>query len=251
MSDPILARLQHDDPEQRKRGISAAVKANDRRYLKALAYLVKTDPDPSVKEMAKKAGTRIHKQTQSQGSAPVAPKPSAAPPPQPAPANLGDLLANVGEAKDPEQAAIHYDKAFELQLKGMNARAALELGTAFFLNPAYANDGTAVAFAAEMTGLPPQKAVAYISNPENWRKLTDKHGGFKGEKGEQSDLTRLAWWFAGAIVLILIAAVTFNILGDGVLAAILQQTIDQVTGNVSPTIAPPVTEVLTPVATPQ
>jgi hypothetical protein len=165
MSDPILARLQHDDPEQRKRGISAAVKANDRRYLKALAYLVKTDPDPSVKEMAKKAGTRIHKQTQSQGSAPVAPKPSAAPPPQPAPANLGDLLDNVGEAKDPEQAAIHYDKAFELQLKGMNARAALELGTAFFLNPAYANDGTAVAFAAEMTGLPPQKAVAYISNP--------------------------------------------------------------------------------------
>lgn len=256
MSDTILALLQNADPQQRKRGITAAAKSADPRYLKPLARLAKGDPDADLRKLAKKAGTYIHhqqQQQQQQASADDldglraalggpddagprrAPDPDGiwavgqtpAPTPQAADApNLQMLIQDGSRETDPAQAESHYDIAFNLHLKGKNARAALELATAFYLNPAYGNDPTAVAFAAEMTGLPPAQAVPYIANPDNWRALTDRHGGFKRKeaKADSSELQRLYLWLAGAVILVIALGLTVWVLQSGIVGEAIQQT---------------------------
>ncbi len=255
MSDTIIALLQNADPQQRKRGIAAAAKSADPRYLKYLARLAKADPNDDLRKLAKKAGTYIHQQQQQQqpaedldglrasvgsgaASAPArddldvlrtasgGESRTSAPPVSAAP-NLQMLIQDGSREVDPAQAESHYNKAFDLQLKGQDARAALELATAFYLNPAYGNDQTAVAFATEMTGMAPEKAVQYIANPDNWRDLTDKHGGFKrkGDKTEDNgELQSLYLWVAGAVLLLIVFGVFVWIFQSGLIGEAVQQT---------------------------
>jgi hypothetical protein len=233
MSDSILALLNSSDPAQRKRGIGAAAKSADRRYLKLLAHIYKTDPDPALRDLAKKAGVYIHKhQAAPSTPQPAPPAPPAAdtddsftalrgdllgddaaldpapmPPRKPAPAKPAPAApvmtaggTFIAGGVNPKQAEIHYNSAFEMHLKGANGRAALELGTAFHLNPAYADDPTAVAFAAELTGKPPEQVAAYIGNPANWKAMTEHLGGVSYLPGELTSGPRqLLVWFAGGV----------------------------------------------------
>ena len=257
MSDPIIALLQNSDPQQRKRGISAAAKKSDPQYLKYLARLAKSDPDEDLRKLAKKAGTYIHQQQPSQATpsaadsldglrASVTPEPRtpvASTPPPPTPTNdlpdLGITVTDPNREADPVQAEGHYNNAFDMHLKGDNARAVLELGTAFYLNPAYANDATAVAFAAEMTGLDRAQAVAYISDPDNWRALTDKYGGIQ-KRGNQGELQSLYLWLAGAILIIIVVGVVVWFFQSGILTATLEEA------RFGPTVAPLPTMTITP-----
>lgn len=76
MSDQILTLLKSSNPNQRKQGIQAAAKQGSPRYLKVLAHVYKTDPDPSVREMAKKAGAQIARRAKQQQAQPT-PQPAA------------------------------------------------------------------------------------------------------------------------------------------------------------------------------
>ena len=251
MSDPIIALLQNPDPKQRKRGIAAAAKSTNPRYLKYLARLAKADPEADLRKLAKKAGTYIHQQQQqapaddmdalrssvvgddararsraSGGTSPPTPARPIAPPstPQAEVPNLQMLIQDSSRELDPAQAESHYNNAFEFHLKGNNARAALELGTAFYLNPAYGDDATAVAFAAEMTDMAPVQAVPYIANPDNWRDLTNKHGGFKrNREDERSELQSFYLWFAGAVLLLIVVGLLVWVFQSGMINAAVQQ----------------------------
>lgn len=250
MNDLIISLLQSDNPQERKRGINAAAKSADPRYLKHLAALVKTEPVPELRDLAKRAGSYIHKQSQQQSAtapatpkaqAPSQPEPPASPSNNKAPsssdmATIAQSVAGMGAANgDPEQAEHHYDMAFELHLKDDNARASLELATAFFMNPSrYTQDPTAVAFAAEMTGKPPTEAIPYILDRNNWRELTDRHGGFQKQEGaerEMSDAQTLILWVLGGVLVIALLGIVFSFMGSDTFAALVQGMLYEISGG--------------------
>lgn len=261
MSNPILAQLQDPSPAVRKRGINAAAKSVDRRYLPALAQLVKSDPEPELRQLAKRAGSYIHKQSQ----AAAAPS-SAAVAPSAAPSGAGAISADVmrqtatavqghGAAKsDPEQAEYHYDLAFEMHLKEDNARAALELASAFYLNPRhYATDPTAIAFAAELTGRPPVEAVAYIVHRDNWRELTDQHGGLQAAKSESgNDLSTLVLWAIAGLIALVAFGLLLNFVASDTFATLMQGTLFNATGGRlgESVVSTPLPPLLTPTVAP-
>src|SRR3954466_14332009 len=62
MIDELIRQLQNPDPDIRKRAIMALGKAKDPTALKALAQVVRGDPDPTLRELALKAGQYIRQQ---------------------------------------------------------------------------------------------------------------------------------------------------------------------------------------------
>jgi hypothetical protein len=244
MSDQIFTLLQSQDPKQRKRGISAAAKTVDTQYLKILAGIVKNDPDEAVREMAKKAGTYIH---QNAGKQTVPSKSGETQTPSQQVRIDISKLPQASET-DPKQAKIHYDEAFRLHLRKDNARAVLELGTAFFLNPMYANDATAIAFASELTGISKDRVAHIIADPNNWRKLTDRQGGFKPKQVEEGEGSQtLVIWIGAALLVIIIIGLLVVLLQSELFGIALQQSIGNVTGGieVNPT-QPSITLTATP-----
>lgn len=273
MSDPILTLLNSSNPTQRKRGIGAAAKSADKRYLQALAAIYKTDPEPELRQLARKAGVYINKNGENGAASPAPapakddsftalrgellsdmgvsepelaapPRPAAprrsAPAPKPAdtPPQFGDLLDGSVPVMvpddteiNPEAAHVHYNTAFDLHLKGNNGRAALELATAFRLNPAYAQDKTAVAFAAELTGKPPHQAAAYIADPANWRAITDDLGGIQGDPDANANLRGMFAWIFGAVGVFVVALLILLFMGSPLFEQTLQQFTDNTFGS--------------------
>src|SRR5215467_11293209 len=64
MIDEYIRQLQNPDPDVRKRAIMALGKAKAPSALKPLANVVRTDPDPELRELARKAGQYIRQQMQ-------------------------------------------------------------------------------------------------------------------------------------------------------------------------------------------
>ena len=63
MIDELIRQLKNPDPDVRKRAIMALGKAKDPAALKALAEVVRNDPDPTLRNLALKAGQYIRQQT--------------------------------------------------------------------------------------------------------------------------------------------------------------------------------------------
>ncbi|MBI1255976.1 MAG: hypothetical protein GC204_00755 [Chloroflexi bacterium] len=63
MIDELIRQLKNPDPDVRKRAIMALGKAKDPTALKALADVVRNDPDPTLRNLALKAGQYIRQQT--------------------------------------------------------------------------------------------------------------------------------------------------------------------------------------------
>ncbi len=244
--DPILEQLRSDNPQERKRGISAAAKSADKRYLKPLAQLYQADPDTTLRTLAKKAGAYIKKNQPTQATVPAdadddinalrsaamanvgaadAADAANIPPPDSAPADASPSVEDLlgGTETNPETAATHYNAAFELHLKGHDAKAVRELGAAFKLNPDYAQDQTAVALAAALSGQPRRKAAAYIANPDNWPALIEKHGGIKTTADERQSIQQLVMWIAAAVGLVILVGLAIAFVNGPLFEAILEE----------------------------
>jgi hypothetical protein len=88
MFDRYVAQLQDADPAKRREAIIALGKLADPAAMPALAQVYRTDPDPSLRDLARQAGLNIRKkQTQSTESVPptatseVSAAPASPPPP--------------------------------------------------------------------------------------------------------------------------------------------------------------------------
>ncbi|MEL6269590.1 MAG: hypothetical protein AAFR22_07250 [Chloroflexota bacterium] len=291
MSDQIVTLLHSDNPQQRKRGISAAAKSADTRYLKPLAQIYKTDPDPDMREIAKKAGiyiTRNQHVTPPPPPAAPSPAPTSAedsfvalrddlmadvaraadePEPEPEPLTIPDLMDDMPSADDmlemddsddvspsaddildfvpqvaledgeanPELAEVHYNTAFELHLKQRDARAALELATAFKLNPNYVEDPTAIALASELTGINGNEVAAYITNTDNWREMVDNLGGIQKSPEDREWVQGFAMWALGAMgIVLLFSAFIVLVQSEQFIAAaeqVVEGTLDNLFGG--------------------
>lgn len=136
-SKPYAAQFKDSDPQVRLKAVKAAAKAADRKALKTLAVMVVDDPDPAVREMARKAGVYIRQQigdlpqrTNRQGVPMVAVKPEA-------------------EA----MARSLTDSAVAMQIAGENARGMKQLEKALRHNPNLRHDPYFRSVADSITGL--------------------------------------------------------------------------------------------------
>src|SRR5689334_11313056 len=59
MIDLYIEQLNSDDPVQRRQAIIELGKSGDERSLRPLANVIKTDPDPVLRELALRAGKHI------------------------------------------------------------------------------------------------------------------------------------------------------------------------------------------------
>lgn len=114
MIDQFVAQLQSPDPNQRRQAIIALGKSRNPAALQHLAQIFRNDPEPNLRELARRAG--VHIRQAMDGGAPPEPAPAASPVYIPsAPADSADsevdepdfyaLLGRISEPSAPAPAA--------------------------------------------------------------------------------------------------------------------------------------------------
>ena len=97
MIDYLIQQLHNPDAAVRRRAILKLGRSKDPVVLKALGAVVKGDPDPEVRELARKAGQYIRQQMQQQ----TRQSPTPAPPPEPLPPPVAPFTVPISESDAP------------------------------------------------------------------------------------------------------------------------------------------------------
>ncbi|MEO8609486.1 MAG: hypothetical protein ABI690_16460 [Chloroflexota bacterium] len=192
----VVAQLDSDDPEQRKAGIVALARSADAEALPLLVKLYRTDPDPALRELARKAGRRIKTQTQPPLTPPSIPEVTEVLPP-------ASLSQNVLETN--KDAKWHYDRALDFHVRKDQAKAAAELSKLIRSNPNAVHDSAVRLLAGDITGLAPDDAI---------QTLTDKSARKKFEKAQPrvrkaGSRGGLRWLLLGLALVALAGAIIF------------------------------------------
>lgn len=111
MIDQLIQQLQDADPAVRRRAIIALGRSKDGAALSALAGIVRSDPDPALRDLARKAGQYIRRQQTPTTAADADAAPSAAPDATSAPTaplasrykRLSDEIPPVVAAEPPDE----------------------------------------------------------------------------------------------------------------------------------------------------
>jgi hypothetical protein len=175
----ILKQLNHSDPEQRKKAVMDLAKTKDREALNYLAGVYRSDKDPEVRELARKAGLYINKHTDNGGGATKrkndgiglysddededdAPK-SKGTYYEEADSDVQDERIEVSEL-DKERAMGLVKQALDMHMRGNNDRAVKYLQDAFKKDPNLKRDSYTAGLATTITGLPIEEAIRYIAS---------------------------------------------------------------------------------------
>ncbi|MBL8130541.1 MAG: HEAT repeat domain-containing protein [Anaerolineae bacterium] len=195
MFNDLLRQLQDFDPRARREAIIALGKTKNPEALRPLADVVLKDPDPELRELARKAGIYIQRENSAKVEEPIRPRRRAAQP-EPAPQPRGprprtavflepevedpgstelDLKASQEPGKGPvrgkkynvppenrQRARAYTENALSDHLDGKAARAMKNLTEALSLDPNLVNDDYYTNIAANITGLPADQAVQQI-----------------------------------------------------------------------------------------
>jgi len=234
--DDYLHQLRNPDPQTRRQAIIGVANSTDPRAVKLLQKVAETDPVPELRELAKKAEQHVLKK-QAAGAA------GGASPAQ-YPASTSALTPHSSEvlpamADNTELARSQLNNAYGSKVNGDKAAAAAELMHALELDPGLANDSQVQQLASELSGQPPEKAIA-------WMQGRLKEGLKKQDKQQANSFgDALLNMVVPAILLVIISAIIvyvyFSILKQnpdvwnrlttsrsGQSIARLQTTIDQV-----------------------
>ncbi len=93
MIDYLIQQLHNPDAAVRRRAIVKLARSKDPSVLKALGQLVRSDPDPEVRQLARKAGLYIRQQMQQQTK--------QRKPPEPLPPSVAPFTVPISEADAP------------------------------------------------------------------------------------------------------------------------------------------------------
>lgn len=189
MLDELIAQLESFDPEQRRRAIIALGRSGDLEALPHLAQVFRTDPDPQLRELARKAGIHIRDLNQARRDAPNASasaeaqkrsvirplsgaeelvKPDASPSAEQAAEDRRTYTGPVRgrdyevSREDRERARSYLDSALTLNMRGDNARAMKSLAAALKYNPNLINDAYFNSIVATVTGLEGDGAIQMV-----------------------------------------------------------------------------------------
>lgn len=97
MIDQLVQQLQSTDPDQRRQAIIALGKSKDPAALQHLAQIFRTDPEPDLRDLAKRAGQHIRQAMMSADAAPPPAAPDVAPPPDAPNAPHPSVIHLIGE----------------------------------------------------------------------------------------------------------------------------------------------------------
>jgi len=143
-----LSQLRNSDPAVRRQAIIVLGRSQNPAALKPLEGVSCTDPDPKLRELARKAMQYI------QRSQTTAPPPSVQPLPRISPQPSPDISPQA------ERRAKHsFDQALDAHVAGDRTRTLKELMQALALNPKLAEDDVFTNLAGQVLNLPPQQAV--------------------------------------------------------------------------------------------
>ena len=169
-----LEMLQSSDPAQRRQAIIALGKSADKRALKPLGQVYKTDPDESLRQLALKAGRHIQKTTSAADEDAldiVATTPEVIEAPQPS-SDVPDWMNQMGAAatpppktvteRDRKRAKVLYERAFDAQLHGNPEKVVDYIAEAIEVNPALEKDGTVIGLLAQATGMDGMSALKQL-----------------------------------------------------------------------------------------
>lgn len=144
-----LRQLRHRDPAQRKKAIKAAARSKDHSALKQLAKMAGDDPEPEIRELARKAGLYIRQQHGELG-------------PQPAPDSASSESSSSDKDGKPPEIPIsekdaadsreHTNAALTYQMNDDKARACKELRRALALNPNLRYDAYFISLSEAIVG---------------------------------------------------------------------------------------------------
>ncbi|MDX2076966.1 MAG: HEAT repeat domain-containing protein [bacterium] len=232
MIDPrILQALESNDPDKRKKAVAYLAKSLDREALPHLARVYKTDKDPQIRELAKKAGAYIQKN---------------APEPEPDPIYEDDLYeeeeadssytrynslyadddddddnAMSYESDEPnvplpsniqvsavaeERAKSYVEQAMDWNVRGNNTKAIEMLKKAFKSNPRLLHDSYTMGLAVNITGLSQADTQRLLMPSDKEMRQMD---GVTSQRSESRKLNGIQQFFA----LIIFVGATATLIG--------------------------------------
>lgn len=168
MLDDTIAQLSSADPAVRRAAIIALGQSKDPAALRPLATVYRTDPDPSLRELALKAGRYIRQHT-------AAPPPALEPPP--AEAATPDADDRAVPERDRERARSYLDAALSYHTAGQRGRAIDTLGKALSLDPSLAKEPFVRNLMLTLTGRPSNEALAVLTDDQRRDALIAGIGG--------------------------------------------------------------------------
>jgi hypothetical protein len=174
-----IEQLRSSDPKVRREAIIALGKSHDAAALRPLADVYRTDSDPSLRELALKAGRYLRQQTDGFPSAAAAPVGAATltaaerlqqeidayeadeHPTKPEPL-ARQLNRRPVTEQDIKNSKSFVDAALSANIKGDNPRALRALKKALEINPDIKDDGYFSSIAGAVTGRSGQEAITLI-----------------------------------------------------------------------------------------
>jgi hypothetical protein len=202
--DPMIFDLiRSNDVEERKKGVKALARTEDREALRYLASLHKQDPDAEVRHLALLAGQHIKKRNalgdwghdsgkSAEKLAPVEYKTDGAKKKENLPSD-----ANTTKAK------ALLDKAMDFVMKADYAEAQSLAYEAFAIAPQVANDAYYAGVAAEIMGVPQAEALAKLKAGQS---DYDGDGKAKRKRGAKDGTPTWGEFFVDTAILFVASA---------------------------------------------
>jgi hypothetical protein len=259
MLDELIAQLESFDPEQRRRAIIALGRSGDLEALPHLAQVFRTDPDPQLRELARRAGIHIRDLNQARGGAPatstgaqqrsvirpLAGAEALAGPDAPPPATeeaTEDRRVYTGPVRgreyevsreDRERAKSYLEAALTLNMRGDNARAMKSLAEALKYNPNLINDGYFNSVVATVTGLEGDGAIQMVLDSTQRQTFikTQKEKKKNERVSRHLDEASRSTWESVLFELVLYALIV--VVGSVLLVLVAVETANAFGGNIS------------------
>jgi len=201
MTRDWLEQLKSNDPNVRAQAIKTIALSGNQDYLKYLIEIAENDPEPKVKDYARKAAQHLYT-SQTTAQPKPEPEPINQPPPEPAPfsqppaaqekteSEIDAALANpMFETEEEDlspanvkEAEAKVQRAFSLHTSGQTKKALPIYAQAMKLNPDLGKISFSRSVASELTGKPTQEAFLILGDPEKLSEFIEENYG-KAKKG--------------------------------------------------------------------
>ncbi|MCU0497096.1 MAG: HEAT repeat domain-containing protein [Anaerolineae bacterium] len=174
MGKEHLKQLNDRDPAKRKAAVKGVARELDRDALKKLALMCEDDPDPEIRELARKAGVYIRQQL-GEIKTPEAPDKGKTDKPKPPPP--------VKVTADQEQRANQIvNSALTMHLNGNSAKAMKILAEAMKVNPNLRYDSYFISVVQNVTGIDTDEAFAKLTDKGEFKNAIEREGRQKLQK---------------------------------------------------------------------
>ena len=176
MSEDWKTQLQSENPRDRVEAIKAIANSGDRANLPYLKGIVENDPDPRLRDYARKAARHLFTSTEETGIEQVPPQQRREPvqerelrPPEKVAASPPPPRAVPPAERSSAETKIQ--RALSLHMNGNTQKALKAFTKGLDLDPNIANETFTRSVASELTGLDPDEAIAKLMDSEERKVL--------------------------------------------------------------------------------